>query len=364
MGLGAQVDVGEILTFAVLRPGNTIIFWGLARMRVQNMQDERPDRSVLRDETVASALEASPATVCVQDRELRYVWIVNPSMGMSVDEVVGKTDHDLLDTAFADRLHQLKSRALESGEEVRETVRLVNAEREETHDLSIRPITDEEEEEGDGACIGVACVSMRLPDGQMTLADEANHRIKNSLMLAQGLLRMQRRSSGHADAREALREAEGKIQSISRFHGKLSEGGIRSQVGFKDYMESICIDLVETVTDTHQIQIETDVAEVDFDGPTALKLALIVSELVMNAVKHAPQIQAPLHVQVSFQRHDAGYRLCVEDNGDGLPADFNLAADSGVGLRVLQTLSADLATSMEIERPDRGARFVFDIPAP
>jgi len=140
--------------------------------------------------------------------------------------------------------------------------------------------------------------------------------------------------------------------------------GVSGKVALRDYLEAICVDLVSTITDNHQLQIETEVDDIEFDGPMALKLALMISELVMNSVKHAPQERAPLVVHVIFRRNDGGYRLAVEDNGQGLPAAFDPSVDSGVGMRILQTLSADLNTAMQIERQGGGARFAFDIPAP
>lgn len=279
-------------------------------------------------------------------------------MGFAIDDVVGKTDFDLFAGAFAERIRELKLRAMTMREVVRETVKLVNSEASETHDLSIRPVLDDENSEP----IGVACVSMHLPDYQMTLADEANHRIKNSLLLAQALLRMQRRRSTSGDVQAALVEAEGQINSIAQMHGKLAEGGINGKVAFRDYLNSVCANLLETFAEKDQLQIEADVSDIDLDGQVALKLALMTSELVMNSVKHAMQEQEPLVVRVIFHPEDSGYLLAIEDNGKGLPDDFDPLIDSGVGMRILQTLARDLSSSMRIERQGKGARFVFDIP--
>jgi len=305
---------------------------------------------------LAGVLDGSPATVWAQDADLRYVWIFNPSMGLSEDEIVGKTDHELMGGNFADRLASLKRRAIETGSEVRETVKVANGTQDETHDLYIRPVLDP-----DGKPAGVACVSMQLPDNLMTLADEANHRIKNSLLLTQALLRMQRRASTEPDARDALRQAEGQIDSIARFHGKLAEGGAHGWVDIREYLESMCADLAESITETRQLQIETDVMAEPTHGRLALKLGLIVSELVTNAVKHASQTERPLVVRVSFARRENGRRLVVEDNGDGLPTEFDPGTDAGVGMRILKTLVAELQAEMVIDRQSRGARFVFDL---
>ncbi len=209
----------------------------------------KPNKSSL--ESLIGALEGSPAAVWAQDTELRYLWIYNPFMDLKDSEIMGKSDHDLLEWNFADRITSLKKRAMNEEKEVRETVKMVMEDSHETHDLFIRPISDE-----DGTCLGIVCVAMRLPESEMTLADEANHRIKNSLMLAQSLLRMQRRGATENHARDALLQAEGQIQSIAKLHGKLADTHTQGVVNVKDYLETICTDLLDSVTQTTHCRLQ------------------------------------------------------------------------------------------------------------
>lgn len=305
---------------------------------------------------LASTLDGSPVAVWAQDVDLRYLWIFNPSMGLSAEGMVGKTDHDVLDGPTAERLTTLKRKAMNTGEDVRETVRTLRDGHDETHDLFIKPVMDDR-----GAAVGVSCVATRLPDSALTLADEANHRIKNSLLIAQTLLRMQRRESGDAAAREALRNAEGQLQSIARFHGKLAAGNAHGWVNIRDYLETTCADLVETFAEDGRLEVTTEIVDEDVDGQAALKLALIVSELITNAFKHGSG-RDRLRVHVAFLDEGDRRRLVVEDDGEGLPSEFDPGSDEGIGMRIVRAIAGELGAPPQIDRRSSGARFVFDFP--
>ena len=68
------------------------------------------------------ALENSPVAMFEQDLDLRYTWIYNPRLGSSVNEVIGKSDFDIMDPASGARLSALKRGVIETGQAIREVV--------------------------------------------------------------------------------------------------------------------------------------------------------------------------------------------------------------------------------------------------
>lgn len=305
---------------------------------------------------IATHLEGSPVVIWAQDTDLRYLWVVNPTMGFDEKDVVGKTDYDLLDASAAETLVNLKKKAIETGQDVRETVRTVRPDHEETHDLFVRPVSDDH-----GQTYGISCVSMRVADETLTLVDEANHRIKNSLAIAQTLLRMQRREATDASARSALMNAEGQLESIARFHGKLASGGSHGRINVKDYIETVCADLAGTFSDG-TFHVEVDVVDEEVEGQAALKLALIISELVMNAFKHNQGADQPLTVHLSYQNSGDYRQLVVEDDGEGLPIEFDPERDSGIGMRIVRVISQEMGGELRRDSRSKGARFIFEFP--
>lgn len=300
------------------------------------------------------ALRGSPSVVWAQDANLRYIWVFNPSMGKTSDEVVGRTDHELLDKASADRLENIKREVMAEQDEQTRTVRLVDGDKEEIHEMYLRPVVGE-----DGRSVGITGVSMQVSEESRVLAIEADHRIKNSLALAQALLRTQSRHATERGAQAALDRAAGEIGAIANLHGKLAEGGSDGTVNLRDYLDEACGGLAEVLQDQREVRIESDVADEVIDGSSALKVALIITELITNSVKHGGKDLDPLLIRISYSHTDTGRRLVVEDDGKGLPYDFNAEGDSGIGMRVVQSMSQALGTSPEIDRGAEGARFVF-----
>ena len=311
----------------------------------------------MQDPDIAAHLDGSPIVIWAQDADLRYLWIVNPTMGFDEADIIGKTDHDLLDPPTADRVVKVKKRAMETRKEVREVVRTARPDHEETHDLFVWPTVDDD----NGDICGISCVSMRVSDETLTLVDEANHRIKNSLAIAQSLLRMQRKDVTDANARSALMDAEGQLEAVSRFHGGLASGGSHGRINVKDYIETVCEGLMKTFSDG-TFTVETDIADEEVEGQAALKLALIISELIMNAFKHNQGTDHPLTVRLSYFACGDKRQLVVEDDGVGLPDEFDPQGDTGIGMRIVRVMSQDMGGDLHRDERSDGARFVFEFP--
>lgn len=70
--------------------------------------------------------ENSPDHNIIQDYNLRYVWVLNPQLGLTSEDMVGKTDYDILSKDDADRLTSIKRQVLETGETIASTIVLVS----------------------------------------------------------------------------------------------------------------------------------------------------------------------------------------------------------------------------------------------
>jgi two-component sensor histidine kinase len=91
----------------------------------------------------------------------------------------------------------------------------------------------------------------------------------------------------------------------------------------------------------------------------AIRLALLVSELVMNAAKHACGEDGRGQVNVQLSRKDAATaRVTVSDEGVGLPANFTLERPSGFGTRMIKVLAEQMAADVIVERQQRGTAFI------
>tara|TARA_B100000678_G_scaffold291620_1_gene309914 strand:+ start:10766 stop:11023 length:258 start_codon:yes stop_codon:yes gene_type:complete len=82
----------------------------------------------------------------------------------------------------------------------------------------------------------------------------------------------------------------------------------------------------------------------------------------MNSLKHAKQVERPLVVSIKLECSELSHKLTVSDNGDGLPENFDPENGSGIGMRILKTLTSDLGARMNIDRNKTGACFEIDLP--
>ncbi len=128
-------------------------------------------------ERLTATLRASPVIVFEQTGEdLRYLWILKPPQGFRPEDVVGRTDHDLLEREDADLLVALKRRVMASGVSSRDEVRVTVDGEPRWYDLSIEP------HRKGGAIDGVLCTAIDITDRKQ--ADSALTRTRETLAIA------------------------------------------------------------------------------------------------------------------------------------------------------------------------------------
>ncbi|NTU83540.1 MAG: PAS domain-containing protein, partial [Chloroflexales bacterium] len=140
-----------------------------------------------------------PITFFAQDADLRYTWITNPQLGFLTEEVLGKTDADLLPTASATSLAALKRTVLERGVGMHTEVRITRAGDERLYDLTIEPIRD-----AAGAPCGVLCAALDVTERQQLEAQLHHHQA-----LLQSLV-------NHAPAIIAVKDLAGRFLLVNQ----------------------------------------------------------------------------------------------------------------------------------------------------
>jgi two-component system, sensor histidine kinase PdtaS len=197
-------------------------------------------------------------------------------------------------------------------------------------------------------------------DYQALLTREMSHRVKNSLAVVVGLLRVQALSAQSEDAQSALADAGSRVATIAQVHDHLWRG---TQIGFvelADFMGELCNKLQET-TPGHTVLCHADWTGLSADQ--AIPLGLLVNELVTNAVKYAYPDRAGT-IQVSAR--EIGGRLLVEvsDQGIGLPEGFDIDQPrKSLGLRLINGLLRQLNGQLKIASNEpKGSRFTLDMP--
>jgi two-component sensor histidine kinase len=174
------------------------------------------------------------------------------------------------------------------------------------------------------------------------------------------MLHLQSSNSENPDLRQELREAGSRIAAVARAHQRLYSSKRIDSLDLGTYLTDVCKDLSASIPDC-EINISTDEGII-MATDRAVAVALLVNELVSNAIKHAyPGAQC--RIWVTLSRSAERTRLTVRDEGVGLPADFDLKTGRRLGMRLVNAFTKQLHGELQIVRRKPGTEFILAIPA-
>ena len=210
-----------------------------------------------------------------------------------------------------------------------------------------------------GALLLVRDVStLRRREGELLSKDETireiHHRVKNNLQTVAALLRMQSRRLEDVAGRTALKEAERRIGVIALVYEALSTG-FTEEVDFDQVALRGLRAIVEVARTEHEMSSRVEGSFGWMDPSEATSVALIVSELVQNAVEHG--LGEGGSILVTADRRPDGavdiLRVSIVDDGAGLPAGFR-PSRAGLGTRIVTAMVEDLKGSIRWEDAEGG----------
>jgi PAS domain S-box-containing protein len=165
---------------------------------------------------------------------------------------------------------------------------------------------------------------------QRLLLDELNHRTKNNMQMLQSLLFAAARTTPSEEARKVLNEASARIAAMAAAQRVLYGRSDASRFSAEEFLPSVCETIRQLLPPG--ARIECGAAHGVLSNDIAMPLALILNELLTNAVKHGIQDYARQGVRVSLTGEDGRLVLCVEDDGEGFNLDAVRKASSGLQL--------------------------------
>lgn len=196
-----------------------------------------------------------------------------------------------------------------------------------------------------------------------TMIKEVHHRVKNDLQTLAALLRMQARRVHTEETRAALGEAVNRILSIAVIHEFLSEQDSRI-INIRDIAQRILNQMQAAILDPSRgIQLKLKGPNIYLPARQATSCALVINELLQNALEHGyDQRASGGTISLWFEDYGNRVRLCVHDDGRGLPEDFDIHRVDSLGLRIVRMLVMDdLKGTIEM-RSDDGVSAIVDFP--
>ena len=192
---------------------------------------------------------------------------------------------------------------------------------------------------------------------------EIHHRVKNNLQTVAALLRLQARRTDLEEARTALTESVRRVTSIALVHETLSQA-LDEIVGFDAVADQVVASVLELAATGTRAGVRRDGSFGDLPASVATPLALVLSELVQNAVEHAYAGEGG-RLEVRVARSETGLEVVVADDGAGLPPDFRLEGSTRLGLQIVRALVVgELRGTLALRpRSPRGTEAVIAVPA-
>jgi two-component sensor histidine kinase/PAS domain-containing protein len=190
---------------------------------------------------------------------------------------------------------------------------------------------------------------------------EIHHRVKNNLQTVASLLRIQGRRSKSDEAKEALAQAMRRIEAIAVVHDTLASG-LAQSVNFDEVAARVS-PLAAEVASAGGVTIRPTLIGSFGMLPSefATPLAVVLTELITNAVEHGVPDRADGEVQLIAERGDAELRVTVADNGPGIESS---TVGQGLGTQIIKTLvEGELTGTINWARGETGGtRVTINIP--
>ena len=197
-----------------------------------------------------------------------------------------------------------------------------------------------------------------------TLLQEIHHRVKNNMNVISSLLKLHENSVEDDSAKNALRESQGRIYTMSAVHEALYNSERLSEVDLTAYLAKISETLIQTYTITPgKVNFITTGDNVKLNIDQASPLGLTVNELISNSLKYAFPDSTEGTISVTTNLLDRQIQLVVYDNGLGMPENLDWKNTNTLGLKLVRSLVENqLHGSIDMER-NEGTKFtiLFDI---
>ena len=195
------------------------------------------------------------------------------------------------------------------------------------------------------------------------LLRELQHRVINSLQILSSLLGMQGRDAADPAARAELTRARERVMAMGAVYKYLYGAEVSEKVDFGELLRTICAESEKSYFGESRA-ITCESIPLIVSGGQAASLAVLVNELITNALKHAYAEGEPGPILVRLLRNEEGMvELRVADRGRGFSGDVDLTRPTSLGLKVIVSTARQFDGTVTFIRLDPGTEFVVRFPA-
>lgn len=187
------------------------------------------------------------------------------------------------------------------------------------------------------------------------LMKEIHHRVKNNMQIVSSLLDLQSLSIVDLQAAEAVKEGKNRVQSMALIHQNLytenNLKGIRTAPYISQLLQNLCNSYN---SNRDEINISTDIEDLNLDIDTMIPLGLILNEMLTNSFKYGLRENHAGKLEITLRRNGDALLLRVKDNGPGFPAGIDFRTSPSFGLKMIRAFAQKLKATLDM-RNEEGA---------
>lgn len=198
-----------------------------------------------------------------------------------------------------------------------------------------------------------------LVHDKSVLLQELQHRVANSLQIIASVLLQSARKVQSEEVRGHLRDAHSRVMSVAAIQRQLAVASL-DKVDVGPYLHQLCESIGASMIHDHdQISIEVTSAREQVQANISVSLGLVVTELVINALKHAFPDGRHGKIAVDYQRSGADWALSVSDDGIGMAKQTG-PTKAGLGTNIVQALAKQMDASVTVTDAAPGTRVTLE----
>ena len=186
------------------------------------------------------------------------------------------------------------------------------------------------------------------------LLQELNHRVANSLQIIASVLMQRVRRVQSEETRSHLRDAHHRVMAVATLQRQLAQTP-SGEVALRPYFTDLCASIgASMISDPELVTLTVEADDSTTTADRSVSMGLIVTELVINSLKHAyPGDGAKGAIRVGYHATADGWILTVADDGVGLQGDHE-SGKPGLGTGIVNALAAQLSATVEVTDADPG----------
>ena len=187
---------------------------------------------------------------------------------------------------------------------------------------------------------------------------EIHHRVKNNLAVVSSMLQLQMMEEPDERVQKKLYDSIFRISAMAAIHEDLYKSQDFSEISFARVIEKLVTSVSNLLQGDKSIETLFDMGDFRLQMSQAIPSALILNEVITNIYKHAFPDAKTGRVSVQAAKSEAGVRIQIQDDGVGLPVDYDITKLDSLGMQLIRTLTDQLLGKYRYENlPEGGTLF-------